>query len=56
MRKASEINNGNSMGMMLTLAIAMANGSNSDARCKQKRALRKTTAALTANSAQSSMP
>ena len=39
MRKTPEINNGNSMGMMLTLAIAMANGSAGGSRCKQKRVM-----------------
>jgi hypothetical protein len=55
MRKSPEINNSNSMGVMLMLAIAMANGSNADTRYKQKRVLRNV-AGLTANAAQSSLP
>lgn len=50
MNKTPGINNRNSMGMMLTLAIAMANGSTSGARCKPKRLLRNANAGLTANS------
>jgi hypothetical protein len=40
MKKTPEINNANSMGMMLTLAIALANGSKSATRCNAKRVLR----------------
>jgi hypothetical protein len=40
MRKASVINDKNSMGFMLMLAIAMANGSKSPERCQHKRMVR----------------
>lgn len=37
MRKAAVVRNTSSMGLMLTIAIAMANGSASVAQCEKKR-------------------
>ncbi len=47
MRKAPVINDKNSMGFMLMLAIAMANGSKSPERCQNKRMVRTVVASTT---------